>query len=84
MRGAILPLPNTSSWCSAKLRTGYVFIVWYLVKHKDNFTFYLTFSPVLTLKGKVFSVLHKVPRHEDVWGSGSICPRILNLANRCE
>jgi len=31
MRGAITPLPNTTSWRGAKLKK----------KHRDNFTFYL-------------------------------------------
>jgi uncharacterized membrane protein len=42
MRGAITPLPHASSWHGSWLSTGYVFIVWYLVKHRDNFTFTLT------------------------------------------
>jgi hypothetical protein len=33
MRGAIL-----DSWCCALLRNRYVLMVWYLVKHSDNFT----------------------------------------------
>jgi len=37
MRGAIPPLPHTSSWCSALLSTG-VFTAWCLVKHRNNFT----------------------------------------------
>jgi len=28
---------------------------------------------------KTYHVLNKVPRREDVWGSGSIAPNILNL-----
>jgi hypothetical protein len=39
MRGVIIPLPNTSSWRGALLRTSYVFMAWYLVKHRDNFIF---------------------------------------------
>jgi len=34
-------------------------------------------------KGKVVSVLNCVPCHEDVWGSGGMAPRILNLGTRC-
>jgi hypothetical protein len=33
MRGAIPPLPQTSC-CGVQLSTGYVFMVWYLVKQK--------------------------------------------------
>jgi len=29
-----------------------------------------------------FSVLNKVPHQEDVWGSGSVAPHILNLGTR--
>jgi len=42
MLGAIPPLTLTSSQRGAELRTGYVFVSWCLVKHRDNFTF--TFS----------------------------------------
>jgi hypothetical protein len=38
MRGAIPPLPNTSSWRGAYLSKRYVLTVWRLVKHRDNFT----------------------------------------------
>jgi hypothetical protein len=31
---------------------------------------------------KTYSLLNLAPRHEDVWGSGGIAPRILNLATR--
>jgi hypothetical protein len=34
------------------------------------------------LKVKVTSVLNRVLRHEDVWGSGDITPCILNLGSR--
>jgi hypothetical protein len=45
MHGAITPLPNTSSWRGAKLNNGYVFMVWYLVKHRDNFAYlYLSWN----------------------------------------
>jgi hypothetical protein len=33
------PLPSTSSMHGAKLRTGYVIMVWFLVMHRNNFTF---------------------------------------------
>jgi len=32
-------------------------------------------------KSKVVSVLNSAPRHEDVWGSEGIVPRIINLGN---
>jgi len=34
----ILFLSTVSSWRSAWLSTGYLFMVWYLVKQSDNFT----------------------------------------------
>jgi hypothetical protein len=34
------------------------------------------------VNGEVLPVLHQVPRHEDVWGSGGIAPRALYLAAR--
>jgi len=37
---ATLPLPYTS-WRGAYLSTGFVFMAWYLVKHRHNFTFTL-------------------------------------------
>jgi hypothetical protein len=37
MRGAVLPLPNTSSYRGAYLSTEYVFLAWYLFKHMDDF-----------------------------------------------
>jgi hypothetical protein len=38
---------NTSSWYGAELGKIYIFILWYLVKHKDNFTFTSTMFYVL-------------------------------------
>jgi len=32
-------IPHTSSWCGAYLSTSYVFMVWYLVKRMETFTF---------------------------------------------
>jgi hypothetical protein len=43
MRGAILPLANTSLWLDAKLSNRYVFVAWYLVKLRDYFTFTFLF-----------------------------------------
>jgi hypothetical protein len=37
-RGAIPQFPHTSPWCSGSLSTD-VFIVWYLVKQRGNFSF---------------------------------------------
>jgi len=36
MHGTVSPLPKYvfMTWC---LSAGYIFIVWYLVKHRDNF-----------------------------------------------
>jgi hypothetical protein len=38
MRGNITPLPNTSSWHVASLSNQGVFMAWYFVKHRYNFT----------------------------------------------
>jgi len=38
-----LHFPNTSSWNDMYLSKGYIFMVWYLVKHRDNFAC-LTFT----------------------------------------
>jgi hypothetical protein len=35
VRGAIPSLPHTSLWRGAWLNTGYVFVAWYLVQHRD-------------------------------------------------
>jgi len=48
MCGAIPQLPHTSSGCGAYLSTGYVFLAWYLVKHRDMFTF--SFSKAETVE----------------------------------
>jgi len=39
MFGAIPPLPYTSSWYSASVSTGYVFMSSYQIYHSDYFTF---------------------------------------------
>jgi len=39
MCGAMIPLPHTLSCQGTLLSTGYDFMAWYLVKHRDNFTF---------------------------------------------
>jgi len=39
---------HTSSWRGAQSRTGYVFMTWYLVKHRDNFTFTFTLPSELS------------------------------------
>jgi hypothetical protein len=43
-RGAIPPLPTMFPRRSVQISTGYVFMVWYLVKHGNNFTFPVTLS----------------------------------------
>jgi hypothetical protein len=40
MRGCIPPLSHASSWRGILLSTGYVSMTWYLVKSRDNFTFF--------------------------------------------
>jgi hypothetical protein len=37
MNGAIPPFPHTSSWRGAWSSIEYVFMAWYLVKHRDSF-----------------------------------------------
>jgi hypothetical protein len=38
----VIPLiSHTSSWCGNWLSTGYIFMTWYLGKHRDKFTFTL-------------------------------------------
>jgi hypothetical protein len=34
-------------------------------------------------KGEVVPVLNQAPHNEDVWGSGCIAPRVINLGARC-
>jgi hypothetical protein len=46
MRGAIPPLTHKSSWRGAELSKGHVLTTWDLVRHRDNFTFTTTFSPL--------------------------------------
>jgi hypothetical protein len=41
MHGAVSPFPHTSSWRGAYLSTKYIFMVWYLFKHRDNFAILL-------------------------------------------
>jgi hypothetical protein len=38
MHGVISPLLLTFPWCGAWLGKRYVFMAWYLVKHRDIFT----------------------------------------------
>jgi len=38
IHGTVPPLPQRSSWHDAWLSTGYISTVWYLNKHRDNFT----------------------------------------------
>jgi hypothetical protein len=44
MHGAIPPFPNMSSWRGAGLSTGYIFMTWYLIKHRENFTVTIQWS----------------------------------------
>jgi hypothetical protein len=50
MRGAIPPLPHTSSGRCAYLSMGHVLIVWYLVKRRDNFTLTTTTAVIIMVK----------------------------------
>jgi hypothetical protein len=36
MHEVILPFYHTSSWRRAQLSTEYIFIAWYLIKHRDS------------------------------------------------
>jgi hypothetical protein len=42
------PLPHTSSW-NAELSKGHILRVWYLVKHRDSFNFYLYLGVLLVI-----------------------------------
>jgi hypothetical protein len=44
MLRTVLPLPHASSWRGAELSDECIFMVWYVVKHRDNFTFALPFT----------------------------------------
>jgi hypothetical protein len=52
MRGAIPPLPQ------------YVFMVWYLVKHRDNCTFYMRQRGVLKLENPLSFYLSV---NQEIW-----------------
>jgi hypothetical protein len=39
MREAVPPAPNKPLWHGTGLSTGYDFMSWYFVQHRDNFTF---------------------------------------------
>jgi len=47
MHGAIPPLFHMSSWCGAWSSVGYFFMEWYIVKHRDNFSFTLPATKLL-------------------------------------
>jgi len=63
MRGAIPPLPQYVFMAWRSIKQGYVFMVWYLVKHRDkvNFTF-----------------IH-VPKHCATKGCDDRTPLVFNL-----
>jgi hypothetical protein len=42
MRGTMPPLPHTSSWHGAYISIKYIFMALNLLKHRDNFTIYLS------------------------------------------
>jgi len=46
MHGTKPPVLNMSSWHGAQLSNGYYFMVWYLFKHRDNFTLISVIKPV--------------------------------------
>jgi hypothetical protein len=84
-RGAIPPLPNTSSWRGAQLKKK---------KHRDNFTFNINEQSQRRMqnckeciwKGKVILSLSLIkPRAMKAYGDNEgIAPRILNPDTRCE
>jgi hypothetical protein len=54
MREAIPPpLTLTFSCCRAHLSTGCVFMTWYFVKHRDNFTLFSTLAAVVKTELRV-------------------------------
>jgi hypothetical protein len=74
MRGATHPLPQYAfmAWC---LSNGYVFIAWYLVKHRDDFNFTTTIS---------LSSPEKIHKHSEVrWSDRLLCDKDLSL-HRCK
>jgi hypothetical protein len=42
MHGATPPLPHMPAWYGASLSMGYVFRMWYIVMHRDDFAFSFT------------------------------------------
>jgi hypothetical protein len=44
MHGAVPQLPYMPSWCDIKLSIGYIFMAWYLVEHRDNFSLPLPYQ----------------------------------------
>jgi len=38
LHGAVSPSPKISSWHDAELSMRYIFVVWFFVKHRDNFS----------------------------------------------
>jgi hypothetical protein len=66
MRGAIPPLPYTSSWRGAQLSTGTILplLHWRLVLFSCGYR-RITLTDSYD-KGKVFPVLNQVPCHADV------------------
>jgi hypothetical protein len=55
-----------------------------MLKHSNSVTIKLNLSLRLTKYHamKTYAVLNKAPHHEDIWWSGGIAPRILNLGTR--
>jgi len=60
-------------------------VCWYLIIDWTTFMLISSKSVHLdrqTLKAKVVPVFNYELHHEDVWGSGGIAPRVLNLGTR--
>jgi hypothetical protein len=68
MCGTIPPLPHMSAWHGAWLSTGYIFMVWYLLKHRDNFAFTLLATDCAS-KSHHSSVGIALVYRLDDWGS---------------
>jgi hypothetical protein len=65
MSGAIPPFPDTPSLRGASLSKGYFFMTWYLVKHRDKFTFTFTFAIIrLVTRGWCQTSYDVLQRHQ--------------------
>jgi len=78
MHGALPLLPHMSSWCGSYLSKGYVFMAWYLVKNRDNFTLpYLSMKTLIHLSVSKWWISIPMQVEKDlsnrIWGKLSHC-----------